>query len=223
MTEHFQAIVVEPTIPADACVVWLHGLGANGHDFADAPAQLTLPRQHAIRFIFPHAPEQPVTINNHLQMPAWFDILGLTATSPQDTAGIQKAHTQLCRFLHQIIDSGIPSERIILVGFSQGGALALYTALRFDKPLAGVASLSAYLPLAERLAKEVSPANRDLAIFMAHGMLDPVVSFWLGEASLSHLVQAGFEPSWHTYPIAHTVSLQEFSDLGAWMQNQLDL
>jgi phospholipase/carboxylesterase len=222
MTDNFEAIIVEPKKKATACVIWLHGLGANGHDFVDALPGLELPDKHDIRFIFPHAPAQPVSINGNMIMPAWYDILGLEHNSPQDEKGVKASQIRLNALINKNIKEGLSSERIILIGFSQGGALALYTALRFDQPLGGIAALSAYLPLPTKLVDEMNPVNINISIFMGHGLMDPVVSYWTGQASLEYLREAGYDPNWHAYPMEHTVNMQELADLGNWIQDMLE-
>ena len=221
MSQALNAVIVEPKQPANACVIWLHGLGADGHDFEDVIPSLHLPATHRIRFIFPHAPAIPVSLNNKMIMPAWFDIFGLGGDSLQDEAGIRKSEGWLKGVLNDLIAEDIPSEKIFLVGFSQGGALALHTALRFEKPLAGVAGLSTYLPLHENLANEQNKANQFISIFLAHGLMDPVVSYWMGQKSLAYLKDAGYDPLWHDYPIAHTVCLPELQSLGRWFKDLL--
>ena len=223
MTQAFESIIVEPPRPATACVIWLHGLGATGHDFVDAVEALELPSKHSVRFIFPHAPNQAVTINNNMTMPAWFDIHGLDINAIQDEKGITAAQATLGLLIKDVIQQGIPSDRIILIGFSQGGALALHTAIRFDQPLAGVAGLSTYIPLHRQLAKEQNPANKNISIFLAHGFMDPVVSYWIGQQTLAFLEGAGYEPQWNTYPMAHTVCLPELHALGQWIRGLLEI
>lgn len=214
-------VCVEPSTQAKACVIWLHGLGADGHDFADIVPVLNLAAEHDIRFVFPHAPSRPVTINANMIMPAWFDIFGLDFHSKIDKEGIIFAEKAVQQLIEKQIQDNIPANRIFLVGFSQGGALALHTALRFEKTLAGVAGLSTYLPLHEDLGHKGAQANKQLPIFLAHGKMDPVVPYWMGEQSQTALQTAGYNPTWHSYPIAHTVSIQECQDLGQWMTDIL--
>lgn len=223
MTEALlDAEIIEPNNKADACVIWLHGLGADGHDFVDVVPSLGLPREHQIRFIFPHAPTMPITMNGGMVMPAWYDIGAIDLRAVQDEKGIRKSEGAIKALIEAQIQSGIKSERIILAGFSQGGALALHTALRYPRPLAGVMVLSAYLPLQELLAKEMHSVNSRIPLFMAHGFMDTVVSYWIGQQSCTHLQAAGFEVDWHSYPMAHTVSLSELHDIGVWIKNALN-
>ncbi|MGE3318331.1 MAG: alpha/beta hydrolase [Candidatus Berkiella sp.] len=216
------AEIIEPKNPADACVIWLHGLGADGHDFVDAVPSLGLENSHSIRFIFPHAPMMPITMNGGMVMPAWYDIGAIDLRAAQDEAGIKNSEQAIWALIDEQLKQGVKSERIILAGFSQGGAVALHTALRYPKPLAGAIVLSSYLPLHDLLAKEKHSANEKLKIFMAHGFMDSVVSYWIGQQSCTHLQTAGFIVDWHSYPMAHTVSLSELHDIGAWIKNALN-
>lgn len=216
-----QAVVIEPPQKADACVIWLHGLGADGHDFVDAVPALNLPRQHSIRFVFPHAPSQPVTLNQGMIMPAWYDIQTLNSEGLQDEHGLKKSAQAINRLIMAAMEQGIASSRIFLFGFSQGGALALHTALRFEHPLAGVCALSAYLPLPAQCSVERHAANQQIPIFLAHGVADPVVAFFIGEQSYTFLKKMGYPVQWHTYPMEHSVCLPELAELGRWMQNML--
>lgn len=212
-------LVVEPTRPADACVIWLHGLGADGYDFVDIVPSLNLPPENAIRFIFPHAPSRPVTLNNNLVMPAWFDIFALDLNSKIDEVGIVEAQKMIEQIIDQQMQQGILAERIFLVGFSQGGALALYTALCSKIVLAGVAGLSTYVPLQAISKQKNELIHSSLPIFLGHGLLDSVVPYWMGHQSLLCLKEKGYEPVWHSYPITHTVSLPECHDLGQWISD----
>lgn len=214
-------VKVEPKREADACVIWLHGLGADGHDFVNVIPNLGLSKNHGIRFIFPHAPKQPVTINGGLVMPAWYDIAAIDLDSAQDEVGLKKSEMALRGLLHQQTEQGIYSDRIVLMGFSQGGALALHTALRLDKPLAGVGVLSSYLPLHQQVEEEQCVENDTISIFMAHGFMDPVVPYWIGQKSFAMLEKLGYEPTWHAYAMPHTVCLQELSDIGQWLRSVL--
>lgn len=216
-----KAIVIEPKEQADACVIWLHGLGADGHDFADVVPSLNLAPNHRMRFIFPHAPHQPVTLNGGMVMPAWYDISAIDLDMWQDDKGIRTAEQNLKALIESVIQSGIPAKRIILIGFSQGGALALHTAVRFEQSLGGVAGLSTYLPLHASLGEERHANNHQIPLFLGHGLMDPIVSYWIGQKSMGYLQAVGFQPEWHVYPMVHTVSLPELNDLGQWMQRIL--
>lgn len=216
------AEIIEPQSPADACVIWLHGLGADGHDFVDAVPSLGLPAGNRVRFIFPHAPVMPITMNGGMVMPAWYDIGAIDLRAAQDEPGIRKSEQAILALLNDQVQKGIKSERIILAGFSQGGAMALHTALRYPQRLAGAIILSSYLPLQEQLASQKSAANSQLPLFMAHGFMDTVVSYWIGQQSCTHLQAAGFKVDWHSYPMAHTVSMSELHDIGVWIKNALN-
>jgi len=216
ITENLKRTVIEPSEGlATACVIWLHGLGANGHDFIDIIPELELPANHTIRFVFPDAPHRAVSLNNGFLMPAWYDIFGLSADSKEDATGIQEAYETLSGLIHEQHSSSIAYNRIFLIGFSQGGALALYTATYFPKALGGVAGLSTYLPLQETI-----PYNRfegAMPIFMAHGLSDRIVSLDLGEKSRTRLESLGYSLQWHTYPMVHTVCKEELVQLGQWI------
>jgi phospholipase/carboxylesterase len=217
----FDAITIEPNKKADAVVIWLPGLGADGYDFVDAVPSLGLGQDHSIRFIFPHAPSQPVTLNNNFVMPAWYDIFALEFNAPEDEKGIKQAEEILGKLIDSVITQGIASTRIFLLGFSQGGALAIHTALRFNKPLAGVGVLSGWLPLRSLLLKEQHVANANIPIFMGHGSQDPLVPEKMGQYSYKLITEAGHEVDWHSYPMEHTVCLPELKDIGKWIQQCL--
>jgi phospholipase/carboxylesterase len=217
------AIIEEPQQKADGCVIWLHGLGADGYDFAGVVPSLHLASRHGIRFIFPHAPSRPITINGGYVMPAWYDVTAIDFNAVEDEVGIKQSERELRALIQQQISQGIPAARIIIMGFSQGGALALHTALRYEEPLAGVAVLSAYLPLHTLLAAEKHQQNIAISIFMAHGQADPVVPYQMGETSAQRLQEDGYSVQWHRYPIEHTVSMQELDDLGRWISERLSL
>lgn len=215
------ALTIEPDTRAKASVIWLHGLGADGYDFVDVIPALSLPKEHGIRFIFPHAPSQAVTLNGGMYMPAWFDIKAIHLKAEEDVIGIKKSAQMIQKLLDAQKVRGIPYEKMILMGFSQGGALALYTALRFPAALAGVAGLSTYLPVRDSLAKELDPQNKHISVFMAHGLMDPVVPFALGEMSCQILQNVGLKPAWHPYPMGHMVCLPELLAIGKWIEQCL--
>lgn len=219
--EKLKYLEVLPEQKADACVIWLHGLGADGYDFSDVIPNLQLPNDHRIQFVFPHAPHIPITLNAGVVMPGWYDILGLTLDTPQDEAGIKHSAAMLHQLMQDVVSSGIAFNRIVLIGFSQGGALALYTALRYPKTLGGVAGLSTYLPLDRSLAAEKDQANDAIPIFLAHGLADPVVPYVMGLHAHQCLMQQEYPVSWHTYPIPHTVCLPELADIGQWLKTIL--
>lgn len=224
MSEPLETIEVEYNPegqPIDAAVIWLHGLGADGHDFEGIVPQLGLPPSLAIRFIFPHAPIRPVTINMGYEMRSWYDILSMAEVREIDEQQLKESCVQLEAMIEQEIERGISSERIIVAGFSQGGAVALTTAPCFDKPLAGIMALSTYLPLAEKVAQEKAEPNAGLPIFMGHGVQDPVVSHFLGTSARQQLEDWGYRVEWHEYMMQHAVCLEEIEDISRWIQQVL--
>ncbi len=204
-----------------AAVIWLHGLGADGHDFAGLVPELDLSNCPPIRFVFPHAPSMPVTVNGGYVMPAWYDILGPDLVSQQDAAGIQASERAIVALIAQEVARGIPAERIVLAGFSQGCAMALHTGLRLPQRLAGIMALSGYLPLADRFTAERHPANAQTPVFMAHGTQDPVVVIARGEASRDALAALGQPVEWHSYPMPHSLHPREISDISAFLARVL--
>ena len=219
--ESADAVVLAPASAATASIIWLHGLGADGNDFVPIVPELRLPAELAVRFIFPHAPVRAVTINNGMRMRAWYDILDLTPGGPQDEASIRDSAAILERFIQRERESGIAAGRIVVAGFSQGGAIALHAALRHAERLAGVMALSTYLPLRTTLAAEASPANRDLPILMCHGQFDPVLPSRLGSSSRDLLRTQGYAVEWKEYPMQHQVCMEEIQDVSAWLQARL--
>ncbi|HUR40493.1 MAG TPA: carboxylesterase [Verrucomicrobiae bacterium] len=214
------AVVLHPASPAKAAVVWLHGLGADGNDFAPIVPELGLPADLPVRFVFPHAPVRPVSINNGMRMRAWYDIT--PNMRQQDDAGIRDAERIATHFIEQEVRGGIPSHRIVLAGFSQGGAITLHTGLRYPQPLAGLLALSTYLPLPEAFAVEAKPARRDTPILMCHGTQDGMLPLQLGAWSRDVLKEAGFDVTWKEYPMQHQVCPEEIEDIGAWLGQRLD-
>lgn len=215
-------IEIQPPGSPSASVIWLHGLGADGNDFVPIVPELGLGDDHTVRFVFPNAPQRPVTINGGMRMPAWYDIVGVDIADKQDREGIQASAAQIEALVAREVESGIRPERIVLAGFSQGGAIALHTGLRHDARLAGIMALSTYLPLHDGLAAEASDANRELPIFMAHGSEDPMVPITLGRGSRDHLITAGYSVDWHEYPMAHQVCLPEIATIGRWLRERLE-
>jgi phospholipase/carboxylesterase len=201
----------------DSAVIWLHGLGADGHDFAPIVPELGLPPSAKVRFIFPHAPMLPVTINGGFVMPAWYDVKSLDLSQEEDAAGIHNSQRLMETLIRRELERGLASTRIVLAGFSQGGAIALHTGLRYDVPLAGVLALSTYLPLPDTIMAEASPANAALPVFMAHGSADSVIPLAHAAASRDLLKQEGYAVEWHEYPMAHSVCAEEISDIGTWL------
>ncbi|GAB4115862.1 MAG: alpha/beta hydrolase [Sideroxydans sp.] len=202
-------------------VIWLHGLGASGEDFVPVAQELHLPQ--AVRFIFPHAPARPVTINGGYVMPAWYDIGSSEIDAEQDAAGIAAARHEIEKLIAREIARGIAPGNLFVAGFSQGGAIALHTGLHAHKRLGGIMALSTYLPLADTTrAADISNA-RDTPIFMAHGLQDPVVPYTLGERSAAHLRQLGCMVSWHAYAMPHSVCMEEIRDIERWLTQQMEI
>ena len=216
-----ETVEVEPRAAADAAVVLMHGLGADGHDFESLVPELRLPPSPSIRWVFPHAPVRPVTINGGCRMRAWYDIVGLDRHAPEDEAGIRESSRAVLDLVRRERERGLDASRIVLAGFSQGAAVALFTALRSPERLAGVAALSTYLPLAATLEREAHPANAAVPVFMAHGTFDPLVPPALGEGSRDLLRSRGYDVEWHEYPMPHSVCADEVADLRAWLLRAL--
>jgi len=202
-------------------VIWLHGLGADGHDFEPIVPYLGLSPRVGVRFVFPHALRRPVTVNGGMVMRAWYDIIEISTSRGQDEAGIRHSADKVRELIGHEISRGIPASRIILAGFSQGGAMALHVGLRYQQKLAGIMALSAYLLFPDRLENEFSAANAETPVFIGHGTQDPVVPFFLGQEVRSALQAGSWPVEWHTYPIPHSVSQPEIEDIGRWMQQRL--
>lgn len=196
-------------------IIWLHGLGADGHDFEPIVAELTLSQK--VRFIFPHAPVMPVTINNGMSMPAWYDIAAAQIDQRQDEAGIRQSAWLIIDLIEREIQRGIDSRHIILAGFSQGGAIALHTGLRYEKPLAGIMGLSTYLPLADSVEAEIHPGNKNTAIFLAHGKHDPIIPYQLAVETNVTLNRLGYETTLRQYEMEHSVCPEEIDDISNWI------
>jgi phospholipase/carboxylesterase len=222
MIEQLDPIFIEPENNAEFAIIWLHGLGADGHDFVPIVPELKL-GDVAIRFIFPNAPIRPVTINNGIPMPAWYDIRGMDIADKEDSVGMQASHSYLQSLIDQEIDKGIPAGNIIVAGFSQGGAVALYTTLRFSQPLAGCMALSTYLPFMSKSKEEKSTHSSDTPIFWGHGTQDTVVPLDLGETSKEHLTDLGFNIRSYTYPMPHSVCAEEVIDISRWIKDCFDI
>ena len=212
-----ESVIVETGPKPQFTIIWMHGLGADGHDFEPLVPELQsgLP---SLRFVFPHAPVRPVTINNGYAMRAWYDIIGIDRRSAEDFKGIGESADSIGGLIHREHARGIASDHILLAGFSQGGAMALHLATRHPDKFAGVIALSCYLPLARDLSKSRAAANLGTPIFMAHGNMDPVVPYALADESRQLLEAAGFGIEWHAYPMQHSVCEPEVSDLHAWLR-----
>jgi phospholipase/carboxylesterase len=225
MSELLQSIEIETAPNPTAAVIWLHGLGADGNDFAPIVPELKLGGAPAIRFVFPHAPMMPVTINNGHVMRAWYDVSfgdleGKTRRA--DEQGVRASQARIEQLIERENARGIASRHIVIAGFSQGGAIALQTGLRHRERLAGIMALSTYLPLAEKLPAEASVANKDIPIFYAHGTHDPVIPLAMAVASRERLTASGYKVQWHEYPMQHSVCLEEITAVSAWLREVFD-
>ena len=205
-----------------AAVIWLHGLGADGNDFVPIVGEMGLPASLPIRFVFPHAPVRPVTLNNGFRMRAWYDLSAGDITNRADVAGVRESQAHIEALIAREKERGVAAKRIVLAGFSQGGVIALYAGVRHAERLAGIAALSTYVVLPDRLADEGSAANREVPIFMAHGTADPMVRFEWGEAGRRALVAAGYGVEWHAYPMQHSVVWEEIEAVSAFLKRVLD-
>lgn len=221
MTTLLDAIQIETAPSPTAAVIWMHGLGASGDDFAAIVPELDLRGCAPIRFVFPHAPVMPVTINNGFEMPAWYDIFAPDLVRREDAEGIARSELAIEALIAREVARGIPARRIVLAGFSQGCAMTLHTGLRHPQRLAGLIALSGYLPLIGSLAAERHEANADTPIFMAHGTADPVVVLPRAEESRAALQALGYRVQWHTYPMPHSVHPREIADISAFLQQVL--
>ncbi|KJG21123.1 carboxylesterase [Photobacterium iliopiscarium] len=216
---YLPCVEVEPTVEATASVIWLHGLGSNGHDFEALLPELQLPADMPIRFIFPHAASIPVTINGGVVMPAWYDIISLDVARKLNVEQLIDSAQSVIDLVEREISRGIASERIILAGFSQGGAVVYHAALSYSKPLAGLLTLSTYFPTANII--QYSESNRQLPIEIMHGRYDPVVVPKLGEMARDDLIVAGYQPQWRTYSMEHQVCMPEIQDIAQWITTRL--
>jgi phospholipase/carboxylesterase len=202
---------------ADAAVIWLHGLGADGNDFVPIVSELGLPASLPIRFLFPHAPLRPITINQGYRMRGWYDITSLDIANRDDEAGIIESSHYLSRLCDEQQAQGIASQRIVVAGFSQGGAIALHAGLRYPQPLGGIMALSTYLPMQQQLEQEAVDANRMTPVFMAHGQHDEVVAPQFGMQTRNLLQRLGYQLQWHDYAMGHSVCMEEIGDIGDWL------
>jgi phospholipase/carboxylesterase len=221
MADLLEAIEIETAPNPDGAVVWMHGLGADGHDFEPIVPELRLPATMRIRFVFPHAPLRPVTINQGHVMRAWYDVRALAGVRREDEAGVRQSARQIEALLARERQRGIAPGRLVVAGFSQGGAMALHVGLRYADRLAGLLALSCYLPLSNTLPTEASPANRDVPIFWAHGLHDPMIPQAMAEQGRAQLAELGYQIDWHQYPIPHSVSAEEIADVARWLERVL--
>ncbi|WP_350431084.1 carboxylesterase [Shewanella sp. H8] len=221
MSTPLEKIVVEPQFAATSCVIWLHGLGDSGAGFAPVVPALGLNSQHSIRFIFPHAPEQAVTINGGFVMRSWYDIKSMDLHDRADLQGVMASEKAIQQLILEQINSGIPANKIILAGFSQGGVMSLVTGLRFDQQLAGIMALSCYLPGGDKLPEHLAEANRTTPILQHHGEQDDVVPLYAGKMANDALNAAGYSTIWKTFPMAHSVLPNQLTEIGQWLQQVL--
>ena len=219
--ELLECIELDTGAHATASVIWLHGLGADGNDFVPIVNEMRLPPALSIRFVFPHAPVRPVTLNNGMRMRAWYDIAAGDITNRADVAGVRTSQAQLEALVAREVARGVVARRIVLAGFSQGGVIALHTGVRHADRLAGIVALSTYVVLPKALVAERSQANGDVPIFMAHGTADPMIRLEWGEASRAALEGAGFPVEWHTYPMPHSVVWEEIEAVSAFLARVL--
>lgn len=217
MNQPAAPIVIETQNNPQYAVIWLHGLGANGHDFEPIVPELGLD-DIAVRFIFPHAPSRPVTINGGHVMPAWYDIKGVDIADKEDQQGMHQSQSYLNDLVGLTIADGIPPENIVIAGFSQGGAVAAYSFIRMEHKLAGCLALSTYVPFMSESTKEMTSFNKETPIFWGHGSLDEVVPESLGKQSSTHLTKLGYSVDWHSYPMAHSVNANEINDISHWFK-----
>ena len=210
-------IQIETQANPDHAIIWLHGLGASGYDFEPIVEQLNLPESIRARYIFPHAPIQAVSLNNGMAMPAWYDIFGLDIDSEEDIEGIKRIRPEIDALIGLQIETGISVNKIVLAGFSQGGALALFSGLSYSHRLAGLIALSAYLPIRHELQEYAAEADLSLPVFLAHGSYDDIVPLEFARIAQKSLEQRGFTIDWKTYPCAHTVCNEEIEDIRAWL------
>ena len=212
---NLETIIIETSQPIQQSVIWLHGLGADGHDFAPIVPELNIPQT---RFIFPHAPHQPITMNNGYEMRAWYDLYGLTLQTKQDEAGMRTMQHEIESLIEAEQAQGIPADKIVLAGFSQGGAMAFFTGLRYPKKLAGILALSTYVSLKEKLADEAHSANKDIPIFMAHGSFDSIITLDTCLVSRRLLEDLDYRIEWHEYPMPHSVCSEEIEDIAHFLK-----
>jgi len=213
-----QTVEVQTGPNPEASVIWMHGLGADAHDFEPAVPMLRLDSGRSVRFVFPNAPERPVTINGGMQMRAWYDLVSMDRDAPEDEAGIRASAVAIEVLIRREQERGVAADRIVMAGFSMGGAMALFTALRYPEKLAGILALSTYVPISPVVEAEASTANLGLPIFMAHGQIDDVVPFNFARNSRKRLHQMGYDVEWHEYPMAHSVIPEELQHIKEFLE-----
>lgn len=212
---------VEPEATPQACVIWLHGLGADGYDFKPIIPYLKLPEEMAVRFLFPHAETMPVTVNGGMPMRAWYDILEMNIGRKVDKTALMASSDRIKRLIDEQVQEGIPADKIILAGFSQGGAVAYHTALTYPEALAGLVTLSTYMATSDEISEQRADANAHIPIWVAHGIQDDVVPITLGQQAMADLEAMNYSADWVTYPMGHEVVLEEIDALGGWLKQQL--
>jgi phospholipase/carboxylesterase len=218
MSELLETVEIETGPAPRAAVIWMHGLGADGHDFEPIVPELAIPDTLPVRFVFPHAPMRPVTINNGWVMRAWYDVVPAAGERREDEAGVRASQHAIEALIARERERGIPAARTVLAGFSQGGAMALHTGLRHAERLAGILALSCFLPLAATVGAEAAAANRDVPIFMAHGTHDDLIPLARGRQSRDALAALGYRVDWREHPMPHAVCEAELADVGAWLR-----
>jgi phospholipase/carboxylesterase len=221
MSTTLEAIEIETAPAPRASVIWLHGLGADGHDFVPIVPELDLPASLAVRFVFPHAPMRPVTINGGMVMRAWYDVVDAGGARREVEAGVRQSQGQIEALVARERARGTPAGSLVLAGFSQGGAMALHTGLRHPERLAGLMALSCFLPAAETVAAEAAAANRETPVFMAHGTHDPLIPLARGREARDLLTTLGYRVEWRQYPMPHAVCAEEIADLARWLRATL--
>ncbi len=216
-----ERLTIEPKKEAEACVIWLHGLGDSGAGFAPVVPLLNIPESLAVRFIFPHAPSLAVTINQGFVMPAWYDIKGMEMENRADMAGVLHSEKAIAALIDEQIESGIPSQKIILAGFSQGGVMSLFTGLRYNKSLAGIMALSCYLPTGDKLPTQLSEANKQTPLLQQHGEQDEVVPYEAGLSAYELIKSASYATQWQSYTMGHSVLPEQLQVIGQWLAERL--
>jgi phospholipase/carboxylesterase len=217
----FDSIIIETQVNPDAAIIWLHGLGADGSDFVPIVEQLQLPSHYAVRFIFPHAPVRPITVNQGYPMPGWYDVSSLSIVEEEDEAGIKQSSAILKQLCEEQEASGIDSSKIVIAGFSQGGAIALHCGCRYPKPLAGIIALSTYLALPDTLSDEISNCANEIPVFMAHGRQDDVVAYEYGKQGMELLQSHDINVQWYEYDMGHAVCREEVQHIHQWLSEIL--